>query len=157
MKRIILTLILMSIILLSDIKPSKSDCCGVHIVCQKGSHKTYYCYDCTYPTPFCGKTRCNIFGCNCICRKKNPKLWCYKSDSGCYETPDYYEELNAKYVFDSIDVDSDGKISLTEAKIYIQQNKPEIINIDEEFAKFDINNDGFLSPKEFDDYKTTLD
>jgi hypothetical protein len=142
----------MSIILLSNIKPSKSDCCGVHIVCKNKSSKTYHCYDCTSPTPFCGKNRCNIFGCDCICREGNPELWCYKTNSGCHKTPNYYEQLNAKYVFDSIDTDSDQKISLTEAKTYIQQNKPEINNIDEEFAKLDINNDVFLSLKEFDGY-----
>jgi hypothetical protein len=38
-------------------------------------------------------------------------------------------------------------------KVHITaESPPEITNIDEEFAKLDIDNDGFLSHKEFDGY-----
>ncbi len=152
MKLIILTITLISIILLSAIKPSKSDCCSVRVICRKGVIEKHHCNDCTDPTPFCGQNSCNIFGCNCNCRQKNDTLWCWKPDSGCYSGSLYYEELNPKDFFNSIDTDSDEKISLTEAKIYFKLNRPKDTKIDEEFVKLDINNDNFLSFNEIDGY-----
>jgi hypothetical protein len=152
MKLIILTITLISIILLSALKLSKSDCCGVHVICRKGVIEIHHCNDCTDPTPFCGENSCNIFGCNCNCRQKNNTLWCWKPDSGCYLGSLYYEQLNPKDFFNSIDTDFDEKISLTEAKIYFKQNRPKDTKIDEEFIKLDINNDNFLSFNEIDGY-----
>lgn len=45
--------------------------------CSGQNEISHRCADCTRPTPFCGLTRCNIFGCNCeACRtsKENTKV-----------------------------------------------------------------------------------
>jgi hypothetical protein len=78
--------------------------------------------------------------------------WCWKRDSGCHLRFFYNRIFNSENFFRSIDTDSDEKISLTEAKIYLQQNKPQNTNIEEEFDKLDIDFDGFLSLKEIDGY-----
>ncbi len=148
MKRKIITTALSLVILLSIIKPSKSDCCGAHVICQRKK----YCYDCTFPTPYCGLNRCNIFGCSCNCRQKTTTGWCRQRHSGCRIHPGFYEQLNAKNFLNSVDTDSDGKVSLTEAKEFIQRNIPTDAIIEEELIKLDTSNDGFLSFKEIDGY-----
>ncbi len=154
MKQIILTIILLSIMLMSTIKPSKSVCCKYQITCGRKGFNSHYCEDCSESTPYCGLEKCNLFGCNCDggCRRKQESGWCWKRDSGCHLRSFYNGIFDSENFFRSIDTDSDGKISLTEAKIYLQKNKPENTNIEEEFAKLDIDFDGFLSLKEIDSY-----
>jgi Ca2+-binding EF-hand superfamily protein len=64
----------------------------------------------------------------------------------------FYESTVPQDFFKSIDTDSDGRVSFTEAKEYIIQNRPTNANIDEELLKLDTNNDGFLSLNEIDGY-----
>jgi hypothetical protein len=122
MKQIILTIILLSIILMSTIKPLKSECCKSQITCRKNRLNLHYCDDCSESSPYCGLGKCNLFGCNCDggCRRKYESGWCWKSDSGCHLRFFYNRIFESQNFFRSIDTDSDGKISLTEAKIYLQ-------------------------------------
>ncbi len=151
MRITLISVTLLSIILFSIINPSKSECCGVPIKCRVGRSITYRCKDCTESTPYCGKGMCNIFGCNCDggCREGNSSLFCWSTSSGCISN-EFFEATGAEKLFTIIDTDSDEKISLTEAKEYFRQIRPTNVNIDEEFHKLDISNDGFLTLDEID-------
>jgi len=153
MKLTLIALALLSSILLSFINPSESECCYVPIKCTVGSTTTKRCYDCTEATSYCGKGKCNAFGCSCDggCRQGDSTLACWNIASGCKMTG-FYESTAPQDIFKAIDTDSDGRVSFTEAKEYIIQNRPTNANIEEELLKLDTNNDGFLSLNEIDGY-----
>ncbi len=151
MKQIILTITLLSLIfLLTIIKPSKSACCGVPLVCKDVNR----CLDCTESTPYCGKGKCNIFGCHCDggCRKKDVSKPCWEPDADCHWKNFYEAEVATEDLFKTIDIDSDGKVSFTEVKDYIKLIKPTDVNIDKELFILDTNNDSFLTIDEIDGY-----
>jgi hypothetical protein len=153
MKLTLLAITLLSIKLLSTIKSSKSECCSTPIKCEVGSETTYRCYDCTPSTYYCGVGKCNIFGCNCDggCRQGNSSLGCWNIASGC-KLRLFYERQSAQNFFNTIDTDSDGRVSFDEAKYYINQNRPTGGEIDQELEALDTNNDGFLAFNEIDGY-----
>jgi len=153
MKVTLLAITLLSTILLSTINPSKSECCKVPIKCEVDSKTIYRCYDCTESTVYCGVGKCNILGCNCDggCRQGDSTLSCWNVASGCKLTG-FFEAPVAQDFFKAIDTDSDGKVSFTEAKDYINQNRLTDVDIDAELLKLDTNKDGFLAYNEIDGY-----
>lgn len=151
MRPLFVCLFLLSAIIMSLITPSKSECCKVPIKCVNGSKTTYRCYDCTESTIYCGVGKCNILGCNCDggCRQGDSTMSCWNISSGCklrsyFSTEDDF--------FSAIDTDSDGKLSFSEAKAYINEFRPTNVNVEEELFKLDTNGDGFLQFNEIDGY-----
>ena len=89
------------------------------------------CSDGTTGTPYCGKGPCNMFGCNCDggCRKAG-RMGAISDGIG------------------HIDSNGDGKVSLDEATAIVDSEKVPFAR--EEFARMDLNLDGFLSREEID-------
>ena len=157
---------LLCAVLLSWIDLSASECCHVPLKCDEGSKSVERCYDCTESTVYCGKGKCNIFGCNCDggCRQGDSSLWCWNISSKCKGKFFYSEkksladftldfvdgsQVTAKEVFKKIDKNSDGKLSLYEAKLHLSKSGQNV-NIEQEFNKMDSNRDNFLTVDEID-------
>jgi hypothetical protein len=90
------------------------------------------CGDNTEPTPCCGYGPCNIFCCNC--------------DGGCRSSrrrsnPDEIA-ANDLATFGEIDLNKDGKVDADEAHKFVA---PKNLTQAFEFARYDLNGDGFLS------------
>ena len=108
----------------------EAECCGMAPRCL--------------PRDCCGVGPCNIFCCNC--------------DDGC--KPLHGRTLTngsliAHELFKSIDTNGNNDISNEEAANYFKTNPKSLrsttISLDWELRKLDINNDGKVSPNEFDD------
>ena len=96
----------------------------------------------------CGRGPCNIFCCNCDngCKNKN-----YERATGSLQNV----SLIADTHFRTIDIDGSNGITLEEAKMYLK-NKTKLkrnveISIQKDIRKMDTNNDGIISPQEFDE------
>jgi len=100
---------------------------------------------------YCGKGKCNILGCNCDggCRQGDSTMSCWNIASGC-KLRSYYSIDND--FFATIDTDSDGKLSFSEAKAYINEYRPTKSDVEQELRQLDSNGDGFLQFKEIDGY-----
>ena len=65
------------------------------------------------------------------------------------------KHLKADKKFKDIDIDGNNDISINEASDYLEINtrfkKSATFSLEKEFAKMDKNNDGIISPSEFDD------
>jgi hypothetical protein len=90
------------------------------------------CGDDTKPTPCCGYGKCNVFCCNC--------------DGGCRSSrrrsnPDEIA-ANDLATFGEIDLNKDGKVDADEAHKFVA---PKNLTQAFEFARYDLNGDGFLS------------
>jgi hypothetical protein len=107
-----------------------AECCS--------ASKDYYgnmptkCGDDTKPTPCCGYGGCNIFCCNC--------------DGGCRHSrrrsnPDEIA-ANDLATFGEIDLNKDGKVDADEAHKFVA---PKNLTQAFEFARYDLNGDGYLS------------
>lgn len=111
---------------------AQADCCG--------SIDGGICSDGTCGTPCCGEGSCNIFCCNCDggCR------------SGCVTC--VLPSASAIDRFRSVDENKDNKISLIELQNWLKKAKKKIDSkgAESEFAKVDVNKDGFIQPGEFD-------
>ena len=107
----------------------------------------YICGD--HPGYCCGVWSCNIFCCNCgrgICQKYR------EVRSVGNETEEY---SGAEKLFEIVDENRDNNVTMVEAGRYFQKQKyfKRTINfqIELEFKKIDVNNDGIISPAEFDE------
>ncbi len=106
-----------------------AECCPSHDL---------VCGDCTLGTPYCGKGKCNIFGCNC--------------DGGC-RTGVCSNSLSAESRFTMADSDGDKKISLDELKGWAQQRSKQFADdaaAKAEFDKLDTDKSGSIELKEID-------
>ena len=65
------------------------------------------------------------------------------------------KHLMANKKFKEIDIDGNNDISINEASNYLENNtrfkKSATFSVKKEFAKMDKNNDGIISPSEFDE------
>jgi hypothetical protein len=95
-----------------------------------------------------------MFGCHCSggCRKKDISKFCWKPDADCHWKSFNEAEVAAEDLFKTIDTDSDGKVSFTEAKDYIKLINLTEANIDKELFILDTNSDGFLTIDDIDGY-----
>ncbi len=95
-----------------------------------------------------------MFGCHCSggCRKKDISKSCWKPDADCHWKSFNEAEVAAEDLFKTIDTDSDGKVSFTEAKDYIKLINLTEANIDKELFILDTNSDGFLTIDDIDGY-----
>ena len=97
----------------------------------------------------CGKGPCNIFCCNCwhgLCKAT------WKKRSVGHETE---EHIGAEKLFELVDGNRDNNVTMVEAGRYFQKQKNFKRTIDLqlklEFKKIDVNDDGIISPAEFDE------
>lgn len=121
------------------------------------------CLDCTVPTPCCGYQSCNIFCCNCECRKQ----WNCEQFMGCvldkgrrkrslrndFAQMEYELEIDpdigAYTIFNSVDTNSDGRLDLDEVKTWTKLRNVTFSN--NEFRAMDVSGDGYLQLGEIDD------
>ena len=120
-------------------------------------------------THCCGCGACNIFCCNCDngCKLKWTRFWrrqCgYDEPDTCWhkkkreiqEATIRNDSLEAKMLFGSIDIDGNNAITNDEAATYFESNpkfeRSTSFSLDHELRKMDTNNDGMISPNEFDE------
>jgi len=106
-------------------------CCGATGISRQ-------CGDGTNGTPCCGYGKCNFFCCKCQCRHGRKRAAGPEaSDVG----------------FEKMDKDGDGLVSLKEAHNHISSGAcgnplGKLASINNTFASFDRNTDGFLSQSE---------
>ena len=108
---------------------------------------------CCYPFCFfrpCVKywNACNIFCCNC-----DGGCWPFSRSKHSYNSSDAWdqeERMKAYSRFKNIDINGDDAISYEEATSYLETTYPQKINISPEVRRMDINNDGIITPNEFD-------
>lgn len=127
----------------------------------------------------CGFGRCNIFCCNCdpvtisgrrlVCRPADTCKFSLqeainavkdriKDGKDIYDTIKGKRDItniNTNNKFNSIDTDSDDKISLQETLAYLKKSNSslganDLETIKSSFDSLDKNKDGFLQPEEFD-------
>ena len=139
------------------------------ICCRSGLANRYCSSYC------CGRGACNIFCCNCghkghddaDCNdeywsnyhaRKHYRVW-HGKRSIVNETEDYLKERllkDTKELFQTIDVDGDNFLTLEESEFYLKNYKglkrsTSDHTLEREIMRIDINNDGMISPKEFDE------
>lgn len=113
----------------------------------------------------CGCGPCNIFCCNCAdgCNKGYQKQW---PDNGVVThshkcnhkkkrfIDSYHSYLKAEKKFNEVDADGSRNITIDEADQYLkrqsQYKRDTTISLKDEIEKMDENNDGIISPFEFD-------
>ena len=124
-------------------------------------------FDGDHPAGICRgvcKNYCNTFGCNCgtsengmcwHCLKcTDNSFYCDRYEGMCKESTEscaaYYSPLNR---FKKIDLNSDGKITLLEAKSHLTNRNIslEVAEFRHHFNAMDINQDAVIHPHEFDE------
>ena len=113
--------------------------------------------------PCAGCGPCNIFCCNCEngCNRQWHSWYPWKKGSKCGHWNKKRElaqnsenaSLEADKLFRDIDTDDSRHISITETKQFLasKMNFKRSASFEEDFAKMDKNNDGMISPFEFDE------
>jgi hypothetical protein len=111
-----------------------AECCSPTNDVQSGPFggRPTKCGDNTEPTPCCGYGGCNIFCCNCGggCRHSRRR-----------SNPDEIA-ANDLATFGEIDLNKDGKVDVEEARKFVA---PKNLTQAFEFARYDLNGDGYLS------------
>ncbi|XP_054161963.1 uncharacterized protein LOC128959948 [Oppia nitens] len=156
--------LLLSMIVMIKIDLTNGECCYVALKCKEDSKSVERCWDCTEASYYCGVGKCNVVGCNCDggCRKGDSTMWCWNVVSGCTKkhlyqqllissAPGSNRQLDAQYVFNSIDTDGNGKVTVDELNAYVAvKQTADGRNVAEEFNRMDKNMDGFLTVDEID-------
>ena len=113
----------------------------------------------------CGCGRCNIFCCNCAdgCNRMYwssdypASLWSTSCNHKKQETLNSFKNasLEAGILFNSVDIDGSNAITMREANNYLKSKKEfkrsTLFSFNNGLKIMDINNDGVISPEEFDE------
>jgi hypothetical protein len=133
--RIILAVTILVVVALQLATKVDAACCSANKDLQYNNGVGFIytkCGDDTKPRPCCGYGACNIFCCNCNggCRSSRRR-----------SNP---EEIAANDLatFGEIDLNKDGKVDAEEAHKFVA---PKNLTYEFEFARYDLNGDGFLS------------
>ena len=100
----------------------------------------------------CGVGKCNIFCCNCEYGICHFGMWVLKRS-----TTNNTKLLasHAEKIFQRVDIDGDNAITTEEAEVYFENHKylkrNTNIKISREIKEMDINDDGLITPEEFDE------
>ncbi|XP_017494015.1 PREDICTED: uncharacterized protein LOC108382126 [Rhagoletis zephyria] len=133
------------------------DCCHVPYKCtEPDNKKVSRCYDCTEASVYCGIGKCNVFGCNCDggCRQGNESLWCWNSFFNCGKHSLKREaiampEMQLVTIVQKFDTNGDIALNVDEFAQFIEHTQFDA-DVQSEFAKLDVNNDGVISLHEID-------
>ncbi|XP_063421477.1 uncharacterized protein LOC134706455 [Mytilus trossulus] len=123
-----------------------------------------FCADCTLSTPRCGYYSCNIFGCNCTCRREPSGKYCYVWRARCYCDNDKRKRrgvsfddvisTSADIKFASLDINSDGLIEQFEfIKALEQIEITDNTTMFHHWSIMDEDKDGIITLEEFDKEK----
>jgi hypothetical protein len=103
------------------------------------SSRQWVCDDCTAAmSTFCGYDSCNIFGCNCRCRR-----------GACDSRRRRDVENSGEAIVNAGDVNGDGNFSLAEAETLLSRKG---LPVNRRVVRsLDVNNDGRLSAEEIEE------
>ena len=137
----------------------QAECCP-HGTCPYDKHAEGYHGWC------CGCGSCNIFCCNCD-RGCNWGFHAWNFDNYAAENCDHKKKrevgtntfqnatLNAYKLFKSIDINGNNAINIKEAAAYLKNStvskRSASFSLGHELSRMDTNNDGIISPDEFDE------